>query len=320
MPHRRRKGSACLACAVRQAACLAALAALATLAALAPATAADPAIAAALQRARAGDLAAQREIASAYYHGDGVAQDRAEAARWLRRASDQGDPESQFELAGLYFRGDGVEASRLQGARWLRRAARGGHAKAAEQFAKIERSGELLGLAKRDPEGVFAVQLEAAEAGDAAAQSMVGEMYRDGVGVKADTAQALHWLELAATAGDRDAQAALGSMYDEGRGVAADPAAALAWFRRAAEAGHAGAQFNLGAMYLNGVGAPADPTEAVMWLSLAAGESASARFLLYTQEQKIAPEALAEGRRRAAARGATLRPITPASPERPAPL
>jgi len=68
---------------------------------------------------------------------------------------------------------------------------------------------------------------------------------------------------------------------------------------------------------MNGVGVPADHAEAVMWLSLAADEVYSARYLLYTREREIAPEALAEGRRRAAARGAKLRPITPASPDRP---
>jgi hypothetical protein len=292
---------------------------LAMLALAAPAAATDPAVEDAVKRAKAGDTTAMKQVGGLYYTGDRVEQDFEEAARWFRRAADEGDAEAQYDLAALYYRGEGVEKSRLEGARWLRRAARGGHAKATEEYAKLQESGELLLLAQSDPVGVFELQLEAAEGGEAPAQAMVGEMYLEGIGVRADGGKAVEWLTRAADQGDRDAAASLGSIYEEGRGVDADPAAAVTWFRKAAEAGHSGAQFNLGTMYMNGVGVPVDHTEAVMWLSMAADANSSARFLLYTQEKKIAPEAIEEGRRRAAARGATLRPITPeAAPASPA--
>lgn len=49
--------------------------------------------------------------------------------------------------------------------------------------------------------------------------------------------------------GDVPAQTALGVMYREGLGVQLDENEALAWFRRSARQGHALAQFELGAIY-----------------------------------------------------------------------
>lgn len=75
---------------------------------------------------------------------------------------------------------------------------------------------------------------------------------------------------LQAEAGDTQAQTALGEMYRDGRGVKKDEAVAVTWLRRAAEAGDAGAQMDLGQMYRHGRGVPADPVEAHKWMILGA--------------------------------------------------
>lgn len=41
-------------------------------------------------RAQQGDAEAQLKLARMYYHGEGVRQDYNEAARWYRKAADQG--------------------------------------------------------------------------------------------------------------------------------------------------------------------------------------------------------------------------------------
>jgi TPR repeat protein len=45
--------------------------------------------------AEAGDASAARKLAEAYAKASGVAQNDALAARWYRKAADQGDPEAQ---------------------------------------------------------------------------------------------------------------------------------------------------------------------------------------------------------------------------------
>ena len=111
-----------------------------------------------------------------------------------------------------------------------------------------------------------------AEAGDAEAQTELGERYEDGRGVVQDYAVALSWFRRAADQGHAPGQAALGFMYGTGRGVGRDYAEAVRWYRRAAEQGHAGGQNNLGVMYRDGRGVVQDYGEAVRWFRRAADQ------------------------------------------------
>ncbi len=93
-----------------------------------------------------------------------------------------------------------------------------------------------------------------AEQGDARAQSLMGLLYANGLGVPQDEAQAVQWTRKAADQGLDEAQNNLGVMYEKGLGVPRDDAEAVQWYRKAAEQGHAKAQNNLAAMYGNGQG------------------------------------------------------------------
>ena len=111
---------------------------------------------------------------------------------------------------------------------------------------------------------------ELAEAGDAAAQTELGERYEDGRDVVQDYAVAVSWFRRAAEQGYAPGQAALGFMYAGGLGVAQDDVEAVRWERRAAEQGNARAQNNLGVMYGSGRGVSRDDAEAVRWYRRAA--------------------------------------------------
>ena len=111
---------------------------------------------------------------------------------------------------------------------------------------------------------------ELAEAGDAAAQTELGERYEDGRDVVQDYAGAVSWFRKAAEQGFAPGQAALGFMYSRGRGVVQDDAEAVQWHRRAAEQGNARAQYNLGVSYRDGLGVVQDYGEAVRWFRRAA--------------------------------------------------
>ena len=185
-------------------------------------------------QAEAGDASAQVGLAAMYVLGQGVPQDYAEAARWLRRAAVQGDADAQASLANLYDGGHGVLEDDAEALRWYCRAA---------------------------------------EQGNTAAQTRLGAMYAGGVGVPQDYAEALRWSRRAAEHGSTDAQLLLGMMYEAGQGVPQDYAEAARWYRLAAEQGDAGAQTILGLTYVVGKGVPQDNVLAHMWLNLAASRS-----------------------------------------------
>jgi TPR repeat protein len=73
--------------------------------------------------AEQGDVRAQSTVALIFYHGRGVRQDDAEAAKWFRLAADQGDAPSQFNLGVMYAEGQGVPQDDKEAVEWYRRAA-----------------------------------------------------------------------------------------------------------------------------------------------------------------------------------------------------
>jgi hypothetical protein len=87
-----------------------------------------------------------------------------------------------------------------------------------------------------------------ADANDAPAMALMGELYRDGLGLRRNLAEATRWYRLAADRGDPPAAFALALAYLQGQGVEQDVAAAIPWLELAAAAGHPGAFYNLGLM------------------------------------------------------------------------
>ena len=105
----------------------------------------------------------------------------------------------------------------------------------------------------------------AAEQGHAPGQAALGFLYSRGLGVPRDDAEAVHWYRRAAEQGDARAQNNLGVMYWDGRGTSRDYGAAVSWFRRSAEQGYAPGQAALGIMYRDGRGTSRDYEAAVSW-------------------------------------------------------
>ena len=70
------------------------------------------------------------------------------------------------------------------------------------------------------------------------------------------------WMD-AAQGGDAEAQTQVGEIFERGLGGAPDFDAAAEWYRKAAEQGNAQAQFNLGSLYEQGLGVPQDRLRAL---------------------------------------------------------
>jgi TPR repeat protein len=73
----------------------------------------------------------------------------------------------------------------------------------------------------------------------------LGDMYKNGRGVRKNEGEAVSWWTKAAAQGDTAAFYQLGMAYLGGRGVPKDEATALEWHRKAAEKGHGGSQYEL---------------------------------------------------------------------------
>jgi hypothetical protein len=95
------------------------------------------------------------------------------------------------------------------------------------------RGGEYTAYDRASYATALKVWLEPAKAGDAQAQTYVGEIYEKGMGLTPDYQAAATWYRRAADQGFAPAQIDLGQLYELGRGVPRDPAQALAWYRRA---------------------------------------------------------------------------------------
>lgn len=88
------------------------------------------------------------------------------------------------------------------------------------------------------------LQAEALE-GNAAAESRLGDLYSQGLGVEQNRDRALLWYRRAAKRNHADAQFSLGNMYLLGEGVLQNEEKARAWYKKAAAHGHQGARNNL---------------------------------------------------------------------------
>jgi TPR repeat protein len=73
-----------------------------------------------------------------YATGRGVPHDATEAARWYRKAAEQGDSLAQYNLARRYEVGKGVPVDRVEAYKWHKLAARQGIEDAAEALDNLK--------------------------------------------------------------------------------------------------------------------------------------------------------------------------------------
>ncbi len=112
--------------------------------------------------------------------------------------------------------------------------------------------------------------LPRANEGDAAAQTLVAEIYSRGLGVKRDEAEAARWYQAAAEQNVPEAQFQYALLLLDGRFVEKDVDQAFALMEEAANAGNAMAQFNYAQMLVDRVPGPRGVERAVPFYEKAA--------------------------------------------------
>jgi len=95
------------------------------------------------------------------------------------------------------------------------------------------RGGEYVAYDRADLKSSLRVWMAAAEAGDAEAQTNVGEIYERGLGTEPNYEAAALWYRRAADQGNSSALFHLGTLYEQGLGVEQDRLKALNLYRQA---------------------------------------------------------------------------------------
>jgi TPR repeat protein len=177
--------------------------------------------------------------------------------------AEKGDMDAQYHLAVLHEFGRGTEENTLEAARWCRRAAEQGHAVAQLSLGRKLLLGEAV---VPDMKEAFAWFMKSALQGNPQAELALSVCYQEGDGVKASETEARKWRQQAAEHGEPRAQCNLGSDYYGHKPDAANDAIAVRWFRKAAEQLHPKGGFCLGHCYLTGRGVTEDRIEGLAWM------------------------------------------------------
>lgn len=173
---------------------------------------------------------------------------------------------------------------------------------------------------KGEHERAVAIWRALAAKGDADAAFNLGQAYRLGRGVAADSASAGRWFEAAARSGHLDAQVSLGLLlFDSG-----DRTKALDWLMKAAERGEPRALLVTGIALFNGDELPRDAVRGYAFVSRAAAQGLEPARTTLADMDKVLPldqrrKGVAMALAAAKSPKPALKPVKAAPPPPPAP-
>lgn len=133
-----------------------------------------------------GDAGAQYELAMRYLSGDGQAPSESEAIAWLLKSAHQGNSSAQYQLGLAYEHGTGVQQE---------------YVKAYACYVMADINGNSDSQAAQRALAPKLADQEMAEV-----RTLVGQMYKNGIGTPANNVQAYVWFTLAEAAGSRQGQ------------------------------------------------------------------------------------------------------------------
>jgi TPR repeat protein len=134
--------------------------------------------------AEKGDAAAQYDLAMRYLKGDGVGSSESDAAAWLLKSSHLGNSSAQLQLGVAYEMGRGVGQDYVKA------------------YACYVIAGANGNTGSDAAQKTLAPKMNQQQIADA--RTMLGEMYRDGIGTPVDNVQAYTWFRLAELAGSEE--------------------------------------------------------------------------------------------------------------------
>ena len=137
-------------------------------------------------------------------------------------------------------------------------------------------------LQSKDYKTAFNELLPEAKAGNVDAQTYLGMLYFNGLGIKQDYSQAFHWFSEAAKSSQSEfIFNNLGLMYQYGRGTSRDCKKAIHFYKLAIKQNSSSGMYNLATIYCNGIDVKPDNKLAIKLFREAAkcGNSKSQKVL-----------------------------------------
>jgi TPR repeat protein len=253
--------------------------------------------------AESGDAVSLFQLGRDYYRGESVPKDEKIACELIEKSANLGNTDAITSMGFFYAQGIGVEKSEAKAVEWFRRGAEKGSATCKLNLGLLLRQGKTIQTSSDES---LRLMHEAAEMGAVQAQSYLGQLYFMGDRfLKPDYSKAKPYALKAAEAGDPAAQNIIGILSRDGIGPSAeghDPAAAEKWFRQAAEQNEVKAQANLA--HLMGVASPGSTNrvEALKWLLLAKDREEPTAEKTYNEISPTLPPDLEREARALAAR------------------
>ena len=97
-----------------------------------------------LQKANAGDPAAQVKMGNIYALGKGVPRSSPEAVKWFRKAVEQNHPDAESNLGSMYLVGRGTTRDEGQATQLIQKAAAQGNDLAQSKLALLDDARNLM--------------------------------------------------------------------------------------------------------------------------------------------------------------------------------
>ena len=230
-----------------------------------------------MERAKAGDAAAQTLVAEIYARGLGIKADQKQAAHWYGLAAEKDEHEAQFRYAAMLLQGIYVTKDTKKAEVLMQKAAEADNAMAQFNYGQMlmMRNPGLKGLEEATP--WFE---KAADAGLADGEYAVSQILANGTSkIKRDDAKARDYLLRAARKNYDTAQLDLATWLVEGRGGERNFDAGFRWMLTAARGGNIAAMARVARLYRDGIGTDGNSVEAAAWYILARRSKLNAKDL-----------------------------------------
>lgn len=215
---------------------------------------------------------AQEIVGTRYLGLDGIQRNPEKALKYLLPLAESGNHKYQSLVGSIYLDKNSSLYDVTQGARWVLASVQTDDDEEEPEPGVLYKAALLLATgtgAARDGPQALALASKAAQAGDADAYTLIGEMYSSGLGIPQSYPLAVQNFRLATEHGSVSGESDLGQMYFFGKGVNRNPEAAFKYISHAAERGFAVAQRDLGMYYLEFPAGNPNYKEAAKWILLA---------------------------------------------------
>ncbi len=217
-----------------------------------------------------GHVSAQVVLGMFYDRGaEGVEQDYAEAAKWFKRAAEQGDASGQYRFSRMLILGRGIKRNYKEGYKWCKLAAEQGVAFAQNFVGETYFYGDWSINVKQNFQEAIKWWKLSAEQGDSVAQFNLGLVHHKGGVVGRGQQNEFEWRKISDQERIAEKQLDLWLGDNTKDEVAQDFEEAIKWYQLAADQDNLDAQFALGLMYLKGQGVPKDHEEGMEWIESA---------------------------------------------------